>query len=663
MIAVVLKGLAARKLRALLTAFAVVIGVAMVAGTFILTDTTEQSGYALVESSTVKTDAAIFEKELIEGSTSGERATMPESLLTEVRALPGVAAASAEVAPQKETFVADILGRDGKRAAKMSVGRGVDPATADLTGTNAGGFGPLTMRSGEWPKGSGEVAIDRRTAAAQHYRVGDPVTVVTLGERQTFKVAGIVSVLSEELPPAPSVAVWDIETAQALFHREGRFDVLSIDAKDGVTGAQIVQAVKPLLPADLQVRSTEASLDEAEGEWNDMMSSIRVFLLAFGGIALLVGAFVIFNTLSITVAQRTRELATLRTLGASRKQVMRSVVLEGLVLGTVASAIGLVAGYGIAKGMIVLVDSMVKLPQGPMIVEPRTVIVSVALGVVITLIASVLPARRATRVPPIAAVREGATLPQTKLAERSHRVGYAVVAVSLVVIGLGAFAASGGTTVGFLLGVGVLGLFAGIALLAPRLVKPLAHIVGWPARRAGGAAGELAAANAIRNPGRTASTAAALMIGLTLVTVVAVLGAGLNSAAHSAVDHQVKADYVVDSKDALVPFRAAGGDKLAGLPGVTGASHVRSETVLLHGTKNTITGHRPGDDRALLPLRLVRGLDPRAGGRRRARHCCLRREAGPAARKPADRHDAVGPQGRARRPRDPRPAAGGAAAR
>ena len=272
-------------------------------------------------------------------------------------------------------------------------------------------------------------------------------------------------------------------------------------------------------------------MKEAVGDWKHEISKIRTFLLVFGGIALLVGAFVIFNTLSITVAQRTRELATLRTLGASRKQVMRSVVVEGLVLGIVASAIGLVVGYGIAKGMIVLVDALgVELPKGHTVVATRTVLVSMGLGVGITLLASILPARRATRVPPIAAVREGATLPPTRLAAQSHNAGGVVAAVSLAAIALGVFAGGvSATAVAVLLGGGTLGLFAGIALLAPRLVQPLARIVGWPARRIGGVGGELAGANVVRNPGRTASTAATLMIGLTLVTVVAVLGAGLTA--------------------------------------------------------------------------------------------------------------------------------------
>ena len=321
---------------------------------------------------------------------------------------------------------------------------------------------------------------------------------------------------------------------------------------------------------------------------------IRKFLLGFAGIALLVGAFVIFNTLSITVAQRTREFATLRTLGASRKQVLRSVVLEGLVIGLLASVIGLVLGLGLSKGMIALFSALgVDLPDATTVVATKTIIVSLVLGTGITLLASILPAKRATRVPPIAAVREGATLPTTRMAAHSHNAGLGVVLGSLVAISAGIFAGGvSGAAVALLLGGGVLGLFVGIALLAPRLVKPLARVVGWPARRVGGVAGELAGANAVRNPGRTASTAAALMIGLTLVTVVAVLGAGFSATTRQAVSDQVRADHVIDGDQGL-GFRASEGDTLASVPGVTTASHVRSDTALVQGEEGPISGIDP----------------------------------------------------------------------
>ena len=298
----------------------------------------------------------------------------------------------------------------------------------------------------------------------------------------------------------------------------------------------------------------------------------------------------IFNTLSITVAQRTREFATLRTLGASRKQVMRSVVIEGLVIGLLASVIGLFAGFGLAKLLSAIGG---ELPEAGMVFALRTVLVSLALGTVITVLASVVPARRATRVPPIAAVREGSTLPPSRFAAHSLKTAVIVTAASVVAICIGVFASGLATlAVVLLLGIGILGLFVGVAFAAPHMVKPLTRLVGLPARRSGGVAGELANANSVRNPSRTASTAAALMIGLTLVTVVAVLGAGMRNTVESAVTDQVTAAYILNGNDGE-PFEAAEGDALARVPGVTAASHVRVDKALVAGKEQDVTGVDP----------------------------------------------------------------------
>ena len=585
MIAVALKGLAGRKVRALLTALAIVIGVSMVSGTFILTDTMKKSFDGIFQASYSDTDAVIQGKEVVEGSLSDSGATVPASVLDRVRDLPEVGAAAGSVFPQ-EVNPADIIGADGKAVAQESVGMGYD--TANLS------FSPLKLKSGAWAHGPEQVVIDAGTADKEHYAIGDTVTVATLGERHHYQVTGIVSFGDVDSLGFGSIAAWDNPTAQKLFGKEGRYDQVSMAAKPGTSTDELIRAVKPLVPANLEIKDSAKQADEDAANLDSGMAMFRNVLLGFGGIALFVGAFVIFNTLSITVAQRTREFATLRTLGASRKQVMRSVVTEGLVIGLLASLMGLVAGYGIAKGMIALFSALgTDLPEASTVLAPRTIIVSIVLGTLITLLASTLPARRATRVPPIAAVREGATLPVSRLAAHSLKSGLAVVLGSLAAISAGIFAGGvSAAAVAALLGGGVIGLFIGIALLAPRLVKPLARVVGWPARRTGGVAGELAAANAVRNPGRTASTAAALMIGLTLVTVVAVLGAGLKGSTEAAVNKQIHAGYVVAGENGL-PFRASEGDDLAKVQGVTAVSHVRSDTALVDGEERGITGIDP----------------------------------------------------------------------
>ena len=451
----------------------------------------------------------------------------------------------------------------------------------------------MTLKSGSWPKGPQQVVIDAGTAAKQHYAVGDAVKVSTFGAKRSYELTGIVRYGNVDSLGFASIAAWDLKTAQTLLHREGSYDSISIAAAKGTSSKELVRAVAPLVPGNLQVKdSVKQAKDEAQ-ELNSSMSILKYFLLGFGGIALLVGAFVIFNTLSITVAQRTREFATLRTLGASRKQVMRSVVAEGLVIGLLASVIGLVVGIGLAKGLVALFSATgIELPDAATVIAPRTIVISIVVGTLTTLVASILPAKRATRVPPIAAVREGSTLPASRFAAHTHKAGVIVAAVSLVALLAGLFA-GGLSTIGLvaLLGGGVLGVFLGMALLAPRLVTPLARLVGWPARRRG-IAGELAGANAVRNPGRTASTAAALMIGLTLVTLVAVLASSLGTATKAAIEDEVHAGYVIDGKQ-NVPFRAAEGTELAKVPGVKSASHVRSDTVLIEGKERAISGIDP----------------------------------------------------------------------
>src|SRR5215210_2651394 len=287
MISVALKGLAARKVRALLTAFAVVIGVSMVAGTFMLTDTMQKAFDGLFTASTAQTDAVIRGKEVVKGSTSGNNVTIPESLLAKVRALPEVGAAAGEVTPQ-EANIADIYGRDGKKAARESVGSSIDAPNAR--------FSPLRLKTGAWPKGPQQVVIDAGTAANERFKAGDSVVISTLGRKRTYTVTGTVSFGTVDSLGLASIAAWDVKTSQTLLNREGKFDSLSIGAKKGTSPAQVVAAVRPLLASNLEVQDSDKQAKDDATELNDSLAIIRYFLLGFGLIALLVGAFVIFNT-------------------------------------------------------------------------------------------------------------------------------------------------------------------------------------------------------------------------------------------------------------------------------------------------------------------------------------------------------------------------------
>jgi putative ABC transport system permease protein len=583
MIAVALKGLAGRKVRTLLTAFAVVIGVMMVSGTLVLTDTIQKGFDGVFTASYEQTDAVIAGKEIVKGSQSGA-ATIPESLLAKFRALPEVAAAGGTIAPTPSNK-AEIFGRDGK-----PVGSGGAPQFGLGNDASQPQFSPLKLKTGQWPQGSRQVALDAGTAAGENLRVGDSVAVSTLGAKRRYTVTGIATFGEVNSLGDATMAIWDLPTAQRLLGKQGRFDGISIAAKGGTSPDELVRAVQPLVPASLQVKDSEQQAAADSEETNVIVNALRYFLLGFGAISLFVGAFVIFNTLSITVAQRTREFAMLRTIGASRKQVMRTVVIEGLVIGLLASVVGLFAGFGLAKALSALGG---ELPEAGMVFALRTILVSLALGTVVTLLASLVPALRATRVPPIAAVREGSTLPPTRLAAHSRKTAIVVIATSVAAICVGIFAEGlSALAIALLLGLGIVALFVGMALAAPHMVGPLTGLVGFPARRSDGIAGDLANANSTRNPSRTASTAAALMIGLTLVTVVAVLGAGLRSTVESAVTDQVNAAYILNGNDGM-PFEAAEGDALARVPGVSTASHVRVDTALVAGKEQDVTGVDP----------------------------------------------------------------------
>jgi putative ABC transport system permease protein len=583
MIAVALKGLAGRKVRALLTAFAIVIGVTMVSGTLVLTDTIQKGFDGVFTASYEQTDAVIAGKEIVKGSQSGA-ATVPASLLTKVRALPEVAAAGGTISPAASNK-AEIFGRDGK-----PIGSGGAPQFGLGRDASLPQFSPLKLTTGRWPSGPRQVALDAGTAANEQFKVGDTVAVSTLGAKRRYEVTGIATFGAVNSLGNATMAIWDLATAQTLLEKKGRFDGISIAAEAGTSTEELVRAVRPLVPASLEVKNAAQQAAADADETNVIVNAIRYFLLGFGAIALFVGAFVIFNTLSITVAQRTREFATLRTLGASRRQVMRSVVIEGLVIGLLASVLGLFAGLGLARLLSAIGG---ELPEAGMVFSLRTVLISLTLGTAVTLLATITPALRATRVPPIAAVREGSTLPPSRFAAHSRKAAVVVIAASVAAICVGIFASGLGTmAVVLLLGIGIVALFVGVALAAPHMVKPLTALVGLPARRGGGIAGDLASANSTRNPGRTASTAAALMIGLTLVTVVAVLGAGLRRTVESAVTDQVNAPYIVDGIEGA-PFEAAEGDALARTPGVSTASHVRVDKALVAGEERDVTGVDP----------------------------------------------------------------------
>jgi putative ABC transport system permease protein len=583
-----LKGLLGRKLRTILTAFAIVLGVATVSGTYVLTDSIDRAFDSIFTDVRKGSNAVISGKSAFDLNSDETGITEPafdESLLEKVRALPGVSQAEGSVDGE-----AQLIGRDGK-----AIVYGGAPNLGFSIANPESPFNPLSLVAGSWPAAR-EVVIDKATAGKEDIGIGDIIGVQAEGSVQRLNVSGLVKFGSVATIGGATLAGFDLETAQQLFGQTGKLDEIAVASKPGVTDPELMQQIREILPAGTQVRTGSAvAEDDAEGT-NEFISFLQTFLLSFGGVALFVGSFVIANSLSITIAQRTRELATLRTLGASRRQVRRSIVIEALVMGVLASVVGLFLGLALAKGLFSLFDAVgFTLPNQGLAFETRTIVVSLLVGVVVTLLASLRPAVRATRVPPIAAVREGATLPESRFAR--YRLPASILLSALGFAGLvwGLFAPGLGTAgvLLFMLG-GTLLVFFGIALLSVRLVYPLASALGWPATRIGGAAGRLARDNSQRNPQRTASTASALMIGLALVTLVSVLAAGIVSSFKGSVnDLWRNADYAITAQNNFSPIPIAASEAVAKTPGVTAVGNVRGGEALIFGEGRNLTAVDP----------------------------------------------------------------------
>jgi putative ABC transport system permease protein len=620
-IGVALRGLAGRKLRAALTAIAVVLGVAMISGTFVLTDSIQQAFNFINTEVRAGSDVVVSGKSAFNLSNNGQGSVAPTlspALLAQLRALPGTELAQGAVASQSTSLVLD-----GKAIA---FGGAPNLGFSVIGGSP---FNPLTLVAGRWPHGQ-EVVVDASTASKKGLKPGDRIGVQAAGPVEQFTISGTVSLGGSNAIGGATLAGFDLPTAQHLFDKQGQFDQFALQAKPGVTPTALLQQVKAILPTTAEARTGAQQAAKDAADTDSFIGFLRDFLLAFGGIALFVGSFVIANSLSITIAQRTRELATLRTLGASRRQVLRLIFVESLVMGTFASIVGLFVGLGLAKGLFWLFDKVgFTLPNSGIVFESRTIVVALLAGIIVTLIASMRPAIRATRVEPIAAVREGATLPPSRFA-RYRTVGSALVtAAGFALLLIGLFVPGLGTK-GVLLymGIGALLIFIGVSMLSRGVVGPLASTVAPPARwlltaiwlgslfltpvgwiyqlyhraRHGAwptyfdrsSAGALARDNARRNPQRTASTAAALMIGLALVTLVAVLAAGIVSSFRGAVnDIWHNADYAITAQNNFSPIPVAAADAAARSPVVDAVANVRTGEALAFGSSFFATAVNP----------------------------------------------------------------------
>ncbi len=587
-----LRALWGRKLRTVLTALAIVLGVATVSGTYVLTDSISSAFDTIFSSIYRGTDAAITGRSAVSKSSTTNLPPFDQSLLGRVRRLPDVAAAIGGVADSST----NLIGSNGKVISfggAPHLGFSVDPSQPQ--------FNSLSLVTGSWPK-SGQVVIDHTTAGKKKIKVGDTIRIEAQGTAIPFRVSGLVKFGTSGLDiGGATLAGFDLATAQKLFRKEGKLDQIRIERKAGVSEAALLAQVRSVLPPQTQVRSGVSQASTDASDTKSFTSFLQDFLLAFGGIALFVGSFVIANSLSITIAQRTREFATLRTIGASRRQILRSVLIESTVMGVLASVVGLFLGLGLAKGLFQLFDSLgFTLPNSGLLLEGRTVVVALVVGILVTVIASLRPALRATRVPPIAAVREGSTLPPGRFARYRAYGSGTLAALGFAALAFGLFG-SGLSTTGILvfMGLGALLIFFGVALFSSHLVIPLATVLGAPGAAIGGAAGVLARENAQRNPQRTGSTAAALMIGLALVTLVAMLAQGIRSSFFGAVDQLLTSNYAVTAENNFDPIPVASADPARSVPGVTAVVGVRAGDARIFDATHSVTAIDPGGSKVV----------------------------------------------------------------
>jgi putative ABC transport system permease protein len=580
---VALRGLAARKLRAFTTMLAVLLGVALVAGTYVLTDTITKSFDDIFKESLRGTDVSITPRQDVQ-SDEVQSPAFPARLLPRVRRVEGVESAAGSI-----FSLARFVKKNGD-----PIGAQFAPNFVSSVLPNR--FETLSVVKGRRPRNAGEASLDSQTADRGHLKIGDTLRIA--GEQQVkgYRLVGIVR-LGETSFGGAAIAQLTLPEAQRITDKEGKFDQISVAAAGGVSPDELKRRIAGVMPHSVLVETGKQAAKRQSEDIASDLSFIKIALLVFAGVSLFVGAFLIFNTFSITVAQRVREFGLLRTLGASRRQVLRSVVLEAGTIGAVGALLGLAAGIGVARGLNALFKAIgVDLPNTGTVVETRTVVVSLLIGVGVTLLSALSPALRATRVSPMAALLE-AELPEVGGRRRNVYTALAVL-LSLAGVGLASIGLFGGIedsgAAAGLMGGGAVAVLLGVSLVSPRLVKPLASVAGRPIERLRGLTGRLARENALRKPSRTAVTAASLMIGLALVVFVTVFAAGINDSIARAVDRNFEGDLILQNVD--------GFSQIPGRAGRTAARVKRVQTV----SSMSLAGGKIGNENVT-----VTGIDPR----------------------------------------------------
>ncbi|MBV8951034.1 MAG: ABC transporter permease, partial [Actinobacteria bacterium] len=576
-----IRGLIARKVRLALTALAVVLGVCFVSGTYVLTDTLKSSFDRVFAQTAVGVDAVVRTRSPF-NSNNVSRVRLPAGVLTLARETPGVGGAEGVIQGPAE-FVA----RDGKRA--------IDTGGAPSIGISwdvKDHVSPVRVAAGRAPLQGGEVAMDVATARREGFRVGDTVRVLLSGPAQQQRLVGTFCFASQCDLGGAAFAAFDVRTAQHVFNSMNAYDFIDVKAKPGVPPAQMIQSLRDALPgydvtdAATVARETGQQVHDAFGFLNDA-------LLGFASIGVFVGAFIIFNTFTILVSQRTRELGLLRALGARSGQVMRSVIGEAAAVGVLASIVGLLLGIGLAEVLLRVVERLgLHIPPGNTVLLQRTIIAAFVVGISVTVASAVYPALRAARVPPVAAINDYGPQASAPLLRRAI-TGSVILIAGLVVLVVGLLRHYTQLISRMeIVGIGAIITFVGVAVLSPVFARPLSRMLGWPILRAIGVTGTLARGNAMRNPRRTAATASALTIGLSLVCLVAIFAASAKASLHNALDTGVRADYILSSQQ-FAGFSPVAAQRVRALPAVRNVVSLRFDDAQIGNNTETVTGVDP----------------------------------------------------------------------
>ena len=563
-----IKSLWARKARALGTTFAVVIGVAFVAGSYVLTDTIF-AAFDEIFSESLKGTSVVLTAENPVKQENGEIPTIPASLLERVQRTRGVRLASGAIFTPGGFFDAEGDKIGNKFAPKF------------ISSALPGPLESLTYVDGHRSRGPTEASLDKAAAETSGLKLGEEIKLIGQGSARTFELVGFTRLGGASFGGA-SIAQVTLPVAQALTHKVGRFDQISVAAANGVSSQMLKRRIAATMPPGVRVETAQENADRGSEEIRESLSFLQIFLLVFAFIAILVGSFLIFNTFSITVAQRVAEFGMLRTLGASRRQILTDVVIEALAIGLLGALVGIGGGFLVAMLLNGLLEAFeIDLPTTGLVMESRTVIVSLLVGVLVTLLASLVPALRSTRVPPLAALRATPPAPSRRRRLLGIVASLLLGAGGLAMILIGLFGgAAAGTAAGLIGGGAVVMVFA-VSFFSPHLVRPLAAIAGWPLERVRRLLGRLARENAQRNPGRTAVTAGALMIGLTVVAFVTVFAAGLKSSVAQVVDENFAGGLVIQNSDGFSPIPGGAARTARRVPGVGAVATIRREQAKL----------------------------------------------------------------------------------